>query len=282
MSETSDATQVTRDRWWETEFKPHPAKFNDKILDAIRGVLEARQFTGNVLDPFGGVGKIHDLDLPGVKTIVNELEPEWAAESARKGWTRCGDFLEMEAGATAKASDWLTRYREDGKEVIHAPLKLMDAIITSPTYANRMADKHVARDGSKRITYTHKLGRQLTRGNSGEMQWGDEYQTFHLRAWKHAVKLLVPGGLVIVNVKNHIRAGVEIDVVGWHEWALGAAGVEVEERVEIEVNGMGYGQHQHDKKVGQEVLLVGCAPQTPGPKRPKGTPTTHETGDTND
>ena len=49
-----------------------------------------------------------------------------------------------------------------------------DMVVTSPTYGNRMADHHNAKDGRRRITYTHNLGRTLTPGNSGAMQWGED------------------------------------------------------------------------------------------------------------
>ena len=56
---------------------------------------------------------------------------------------------------------------------MHYPDVTFDAICTSPTYGNRMADHHEARDGSPRDTYRHVLGRPLTPGNSGALHWGD-------------------------------------------------------------------------------------------------------------
>ena len=38
-----------------------------------------------------------------------------------------------------------------------------DCIVTSPCYGNRMADHHDAKDSSRRITYKHKLGRDMSR-----------------------------------------------------------------------------------------------------------------------
>jgi hypothetical protein len=60
-----------------------------------------------------------------------------------------------------------------------------DAICTSPTCGNRMADHHEARDISPRHTYRHVLGRPRTPGNSGALQWGDgiageEYRALHV------------------------------------------------------------------------------------------------------
>lgn len=54
-----------------------------------------------------------------------------------------------------------------------------DAICVSPVYGNRVSDSHNAKDGSKRVTYTHMLGRKLTDGNTGCLQWGEKYKQAH-------------------------------------------------------------------------------------------------------
>ena len=100
-----------------------------------------------------------------------------------------------------------------------------DAICTSPTYGNRMADHHNARDASPRHTYRHVLGRPLTRGNSGALQWGDgiageEYRALHVAVWTECRRVLKPGGIFVLNVKDHIRGGVLQEVTKWHSVAL--------------------------------------------------------------
>jgi hypothetical protein len=86
-------------------------------------------------------------------TVEVELEPEWASQHPR---TMVGD---------ARA--------------LPLPDATFDMVVTSPTYGNRMTDHHNAKDGSRRITYTHNLGRTLTPGNSGAMQWGEDYRQLH-------------------------------------------------------------------------------------------------------
>ena len=89
-------------------------------------------------------------------------------------------------------------------------------VVTSPTYGNRLADHHNAKDGSRRISYTHTLGRTLTPGNSGAMHWGKDYRLLHRLSWEEVARVLSIGGLFVLNVSNHIRKGEEVPVVQWH------------------------------------------------------------------
>jgi tRNA G10 N-methylase Trm11 len=162
----------------------HPAKYTKGLLDIFGKYLDP---SSRVLDPFAGTGRVHEL--PNA-TVGVEIEPEWAALHPL---TLVGDATDLPF--------------EDGS---------FDAVVTSPTYGNRMVDKHEAKDGSKRNTYTHVLGRKLSTNNSGAMQWGEGYRALHLEAWAEARRVLKKEGVLIVNCKNHIRKGVEIDVNGWH------------------------------------------------------------------
>lgn len=145
--------------------------------------------TGMLLDPFAGTGKIHLLGNENLRTVGVEIEPEWADLHPQ---TIVGDALNLPFAASS-----------------------FDAIATSPTYGNRMADHHDAKDGSKRNTYKHTLGRNLHPNNSGQLQWGPKYREFHQRAWSEAIRVLKPGGIFILNISNHIRKGEEIDVTDW-------------------------------------------------------------------
>lgn len=192
----------------------HPAKFSDSILDGIVPYLQPRW---KVLDPFAGVGVVHSLrDRIAVKTVGVELEPEWANQHPD---TIVGDAL-------ALPPRWRNRF---------------DAVVTSPTYGNRLADHQDAQercrpcgatgevDGAictkcggegrrayKRITYRHTLGRPLTPGNSGSMQWGTAYRKFHRAAWTEALRVIKPGGRLIINVSDHVRGGEVQHVTDWH------------------------------------------------------------------
>jgi hypothetical protein len=191
----------------------HPARFTPAVLDEI-GELVAG--FSPILDPFAGVGGIHRL--PG-RTVGVELEPEWAAEHP--------DTLIADALALP--------FRADS----------FGAVATSPTYGNRMADHHEAKDGSQRATYRHKLGRALTDGNSGAMQWGDGYRVFHEQAWTEAVRVLRPGGRFVLNIKDHIRAGEHQDVAGWHLATLQRLGGRIVALRTVAAAGNRYGANGH-------------------------------------
>lgn len=172
----------------------HPAKFSDPVLNRIEFDLQHLRITGLLLDPFAGVGGIHTVHVAGVRTVGIEIEPEWAASSSG---TIVGDALKLP-------------FSDD----------LFAAAATSPVYGNRASDHHNARDGSKRITYRHTLGRELSPGNAGQLQWGDKYREFHRAAWRELQRVLRPGGTFFLNVSNHIRDHHEMPVVEFHLAAL--------------------------------------------------------------
>lgn len=276
----------------------HPAAYPKYILERLTLILgaEARQLGRpvHVLDPFAGVGRIHDLPERVARTTGVEIEPEWA--NCRAG-TIVGD-------ATSLPADWTARF---------------DAVVTSPCYGSRMADHHEAKDAcalcrgtgvawtpdgcgdapmlcpdchdvacacggfavalrahnrschdcqrrlcprckgsgtSTRYTYRHALGRPLHERNAGQMQWGDAYRQLHEEAWREAHRVLRHNGLILVNVKNHVRGGVEQLVVEWHAQALQGAGFKVLDIQELETRGLPVGANA-STRVACESIIVG-------------------------
>lgn len=219
---------------------PHPARYSDVLLPIMRQSLI--DFVGKratVLDPFAGTGRIHELS-PMFDTTGIEIEPEWASMNAR---TQVGNAL------------FLPFDNES-----------FDAICTSPTYGNRMADHHEAKDGSKRITYRHRLGRALSPDNSGQLQWGPKYQAFHERAWTEAVRVLRPDGVFVLNISDHIRKGELVRVAHWHAAYLASLGLR---RCRVEVvptPRMRFGANA-DLRTGREfVITFKKTNPTPPPK----------------
>lgn len=209
---------------------PHPAKFNDSILHYLKKGLRTARLS---LDPFAGVGRIFEIDTPG--TIIGvEIEEEWAVQ-APVAYNRImivSDFFEV--GFSEEQFDY---------------------IATSPTYGNRMADHHDAKDGSVRNTYKHKLGRDLTENNSGMMQWGPEYREFHTEAWKRCARYLVRGGSFILNIKDHIRKGEQIEVSKWHVGLLKSLGLSLVLSIQIPATGNRFGAN-FDKRLDYENLFI--------------------------
>lgn len=233
----------------------HPAKFNAEIIATITDSLIAWTDPDDdpptALDPFGGLGGVHDLPT---LTYAIEIEPEWAGQSAERGWTWCGDFFDFDPTTSLFNLGGNAGIEDLGP-------RLYDAIVTSPTYGNRMADKHVPgpNDKSKRLTYRHTLGRDLTDNNSGGMQWGREYRVFHMVAWQKVWQLLAPGGLFLLNVKDHVRKSELISASKWHKEWCEQLGFTLLDDIHIPVRGMGFGQNQtlnEGLKVDYEHLYV--------------------------
>lgn len=258
---------------------PHPAKFSTEVLVVLDEVLDKYLPLGRtILDPFAGVGGIHKLGAEDrYRTYAVEIEPEWAEQAERLGPTWCGDFFLFHPKFVA---GWPRRFH---------------AMVTSPTYANRMADKHDAKEtcrecggtghvmqvmskrcaiahecgkcggtghrDHKRITYKHKLDRDLSENNSGGMQWGGEYKMFHAYAWKRVIRhMLEDDGLFVVNVKNHIRGKQEMPVVEWHRDRLIRLGLYLAEDIFVPTPGMRFGENHEARVEGEHVLVFRAAP----------------------
>lgn len=174
----------------------HPAKYTDALLPVMADMLRGCRL---VIDPFGGTGKVAALRhwLPYAQFIAGELEPEWA----RPGMV-CQNSRRMPYAANT-----------------------FDGCATSPAYGNRMADK-LLRDPSKTKTYACDLGHELSRDNGASLQWGAAYRELHLAVWNECARVLKPGALLVLNMKDHIRAGERMCVTDWHVDALLSAGFE--------------------------------------------------------
>lgn len=215
----------------------HPARFSDAILARIAEVVDALPRRSDrplrLLDPFAGTGRVHELRdrcTAAVETIGVELEPEWAQLSP---YTIIGSALALPfTGST------------------------FDVVATSPCYGNRLADHHNASDPHLRRSYRHDLGRPLSDGNAGAMQWGDEYRTFHVAAWGEALRVLRPGGTLVVNVKDHVRRGEVQPVTAWHLAVLVDLGMVHDAEASVAVATRHLRQGANRGRAGDEQVLV--------------------------
>lgn len=240
----------------------HPAKFGEEILTAIADVLTTYPIHGEVLDPMAGTGRIHLLEFLGYVTVGVELEPEWAAMHPR---TVVGNAEDLPA-------EWRERF---------------GAVITSPPYANRMADHHEAKERCKacegtgqhwdptvngnvvdclkchgagrrtykRNTYRHILGRPLTDGSAAGMQWGDTYRTSMTTVLRNIYRVLKPGGLFVLNVKDHVRGDTLQGVPEWFKECAKDIGFAFVEEVPVPSTGNRQGRNG-DKRAPNEWLIV--------------------------
>ncbi len=224
------------------DVKTHPAKFTgEQLFHILQHLPETKRSertgTTSVFDPFAGVGTVNALHLgsPNKLTVTGmEIEPEWADQSPV---VETGDSLTYMA---------LTRKR-------------YDAVVTSPAYGNRMADSYDGRDGSDRNTYRIALGRPLDGDNGAQYHFTsgkmDGYKDFHREAIDGMVRVTRKGGRVIVVVKNFIKGGEVMDVVGWWRDELRDAGLTEIAWIPIEAGGLGYGANR-DERVKYEYVLV--------------------------
>jgi hypothetical protein len=270
---------TTTDTETEVPALEHPAKWSASVLAVLAELVAAEadrlDRKLNVLDPFAGRGR---RELAATLTEVSgvehrvwgiELQPEWAA----------GDPLTLVGDATMLKPDWTGMF---------------DVAVTSPCYGNRMADHHNAQDPcsscdgegwtpvpcpdptddsscsepcrtcrgtgvSWRNTYAHSLRRQggeLVRGSAAGMQWGYAYRLFHKDAITELLRVLVPGGLLAVNMKNHIRDGEEQLVVEWWVNELLCRGCKLAEVRPVATPGLGFGANGGARVDGEHVIVV--------------------------
>lgn len=211
----------------------HPAKYSDVFIPIFADLLKDCEV---VLDPMAGTGKLAMIKEFGFrgKVVCNDIESEWKnGEDYLVDEWHCSDASHME-------------WAEDNS---------FDAICTSPTYGNRMADNFVSKDGTKRITYRHYLGHELKEGNTGYMQFGGKYCDKHREIYAECMRVLKPGGLMVVNVSNHIRAGAEIPVVDFHRETLESLGAKFEKEIQVKTPRMGFGANSKARVEYESILI---------------------------
>lgn len=214
----------------------HPARYSDGMTDRFAEILAELGYTPNdgpavqVLDPFAGTGRIHELQQHGYSTLGVELEPEWAGLHPD---TIVGDAL---AFPHADAS--------------------FDAIVTSPTYGNRFADHYNASDPENRRSYKFDLGRDLTPGNSGQLHWGPDYRDFHQIAWHEAYRVLKPGGALVLNIKDHIRNHQRHEVAAWHLEELLRIGFTLRWTEQFGTSGLRAGANSRARIDGEQIYVM--------------------------
>jgi len=216
----------------------HPAVFSSPILPALGRLLEPEH--ARVLDPFAGVGRIHELSQYvdwQIETVGVEIEVEWADLHEA---TIVGSALSLPFGA-------------DG----------FDAVVTSPTYGNRLADSHNAQDGSVRRSYTHDLGRKLSEENSGDLHWGPTYREFHGTAWSEVRRVLRPSGRLVLNISDHIRQRKRQYVASWHTECLLDLGFVLVDAARVETQRLRVGSNASARVRSELVLAFDLAEESP-------------------
>lgn len=252
----------------------HPAKFSKGFIEIFREILMEhlqqpwRYDTPLVLDPFAGVGSIHQL-RPQFATFGIEIEKEWAD---------CSDFTFL--GDSTRMPDYWNG--------------MFQAVVTSPTYGNRMADHHergyctecdgvgtfrievtkmgdseekwlvencskcggTGKESSKRNTYRHVLGRPLNPKNTGMYQYTQStYKKLHGQVYVECHRVLESGGLMIVNLSDHIRQGQIMPVVAWHAAELRRLGFSYIKTEDVQTPRLGFGENRKVRVDSEQILI---------------------------
>lgn len=214
------------------EPKPHPARYSDELLGIfVREVIDHNVHT--LLDPFAGTGKVYELGkiVPGLKIEAVEIEAEWCA--------------------------WDNRITQGDATDLPFESESFDCVLTSPTYGNRMGDRSIKgtitkADGTRVPnswrTYSSMIGRKLHPNNTGFYQWSSTrqklaYCDLHCRAWAEAWRVLKPGGILVLNSKDHYRGHTRQRVTLWHRLHLLSNGFELVRSQEVLTPSYGYGQN---------------------------------------
>jgi DNA modification methylase len=218
----------------------NPAPFSANILRFISNSA-LLPHAGVILDPFAGIGKVHQLASHSLRVVGVEIEPEWAAAHQN---TICGNALALPF--------------ED---------ESFDGVVTSPVYGNRMSDSHNAKDDSLRRSYTHDLRRttgdserKLHPDNAGTLYaWNKEYWRFHVRAWAEVRRVLKPGAPFLLNVSDFYRTTSRhgrkrLPVVHTHTRVCRELGFTLAQAYPIETPRMRYGQN-HESRAPFEYVL---------------------------
>lgn len=213
----------------------HPATFSDGVLEFV--VRKHLVPHGLILDPFAGVGRIHELHHELRFTVGIEIEKPWASARRR----------------TIQGNARQLPFRDE----------IFDGAFTSPVYGNRMSDHHTARDGSQRRSYTHDLqkttgnpSQQLHPDNAGLLYaWQPEYWELHETAWREVARVLRPGAPFVLNVSDCIRQKKVFPVVAKHRELCQKIGFMVVQHYEIGTPRLRHGQN-HEARVPTEAVIV--------------------------
>ena len=253
------------------EKRPHCATFTDLAIRTMAEVIDRHYvpptdhtFIPVLVDRFAGIGGIHKIVdyLPwNALTIGFELEPEWANQHPLN---RVGNALHIDMADES-----------------------VDVEVFSPAFGNRMADnydgkgkckrcdgtkvvdgepcprcKGTGHDTSKRATYRISLGRALSKDSGAALQWGHKYRVFHEDVLDDCWRTLRPGGLIVVDIKDHQRRKKWQGVPQWWADAVEAKGFEPLEIATYPVESMRFGANG-DARADEAWVIAARKPTNP-------------------
>lgn len=221
--------------------EPIVAAFADH-LDPLRAEA-IRQYELLLLDPFGGTGeRLGEIAKGlGASPYAIELEQVYVDEARALGVT------------------WV--HQGDSRNLVYFDGSIL-AAVTSPAYPNGMTDNHHAKDTSRRNTYIHRIREtrpdyELHPDNPAGLSARSSKKGYakmlevHAAVWAEMFRVMMPGGIFIVNTKNTPH----IPFTAHTKQQLLDAGFELVEHRTVEARGNNHQQHA-DRKVAVEDLLI--------------------------
>jgi hypothetical protein len=208
----------------------HPAPFSEPIMDLLKSLIA--DWEGPILDPYAGIGRVHELGRDDTWGI--EIEPEWAMAHDR---TLVGDSSKI----VATSGDlFCANWNEDPAPYLPRP----NGIVTSPDYGNRMADQYLGTPEERRLreeegvmprrrSYAISLGRKVSEGSAAKYGFGPEYQELHRRIFTAVTDVCNPGARLALNVSDHFAAYTRIYVTSWWVEMIAALGWNIERMIPV-------------------------------------------------
>lgn len=227
----------------------NPASYTDASLQLMGSILNKSQLlktTGiglSIIDPMAGSGKVVELR--------NYITHKDSAERLR---FRLNDLERWKKHPGAENKNPNVRWTFESAYALTAEDGTFDVLITSPTYGNRMADHHTAKDGSDRQTYTHRLGKQLHPQNTGKVHFGLSYRLAHERIYRECARVLHPSGIAFFVVADFIRRGERVRVTDATLSLLKTAGFHVVKTYDLPMNHFRRGAN-YTARVGYETVI---------------------------
>lgn len=222
----------------------HPAPFSGPVMDVLKDVIA--EWPGPVLDPYAGIGRVHELGREDTWGI--EIEPEWARAHSR---TFDGDSSELEAVNEVTTNLFIPRPR---------------AIVTSPDYGNRMADQYLGTPTERAVRaetgrlprrrgYAISLGRRVSDGSGAGHHFGPKYRQIHLDVMTAVTKVCLPEAKLALNVSDSINAREVRGVFRWWLQMVAHLGWRIEDLIPVETRRFRDGSNS-DLRVEQEWVIV--------------------------
>ena len=87
------------------------------------------------------------------------------------------------------------------------------------------------------------------------MQFGDKYINKHVEIYNELYRVLNHNGKLVINISNHIRKGMEIDVCEWSDATLQKIGFKKIKEYNIETKRNRYGSNGN-KRVKTEKIMI--------------------------